>query len=342
MALCAGSVIAQGLASPWMNHHPIFITLVFSAIAIGYGGIGPGLLCVICSLLSIDYFVLNESREFSHTSALRVVLVLAQLSIAFLIRKAWMKAELEKRNAEAAIKARDYLVAIAAHELKTPISAMKLQMELLSRQAKDETLTQRLSTLNRQVSRLTDLVSSLLDVSRINTGRLELHPEDLSLGSVIDDLITRNSGLFRKAGCETKVQLQERIDGAWDRMRLEQVLMNLFSNAIKYGAGKPIIIKAWLDHDAMFSVQDFGIGIAPEDQQRVFDQFERAASHSNYGGLGLGLWIAKQIVEAKGGNIGVKSKLGEGSTFTVRLPLHCCPNPLIGTERWSGLARKAE
>lgn len=112
------------------------------------------------------------------------------------------------------------------------------------------------------------------------------------------------------------------IVGRWDRMRLEQVVMNLLSNAMKYGEGKPIRVVVEAAGDtAVLAVSDRGIGIAAKDQERIFDRFERAVSVDHYGGLGLGLFVAKQLVEAMGGTIGVDSKEGCGATFTVRLPL---------------------
>ena len=109
--------------------------------------------------------------------------------------------------------------------------------------------------------------------------------------------------------------------GKWDRLRLDQIVTNLLSNAMKYGSGEPIEVAMTGTPEAVrLEVRDHGIGIAPEHQSRIFDRFERAVSGRHYGGLGLGLWIVRQILDALGGSIRVRSAPGEGSTFTVELP----------------------
>jgi signal transduction histidine kinase len=131
-----------------------------------------------------------------------------------------------------------------------------------------------------------------------------------------------------------EVQVAGAVDGFWDRLRLEQILTNLLSNAVKYGAGRPITIdvgatgpeesaQIWL------AVRDRGIGMSPDDLGRIFGRFERAVSERNYGGLGLGLWIVRQVVEAMGGIISAESQPARGSTFTVRLPRRSAPSGLV-------------
>jgi two-component sensor histidine kinase len=164
------------------------------------------------------------------------------------------------------------------------------------------------------------LVDQLLDVSRINTGRLELRLEEVDLAAVARGVADRLAEQRERAGSILQLELEGPVVGEWDRLRLEQVVMNLLTNALKYGASRPIRMKVCsAGEKAMLQVEDRGIGIPKEDQTRIFERFERAASH-NYGGLGLGLFIARQIVQAHVGRIWVESEPGKGTTFFVELP----------------------
>ncbi|WP_224249069.1 hybrid sensor histidine kinase/response regulator [Hyalangium gracile] len=229
-----------------------------------------------------------------------------------------------------AIRVRDEFLSIAAHELKTPLTAMELQLSLLDRTATGvlqgtasaaEKLVTKIQQIARQVERLTGLTANLLDVSRAVAGRLMIAPEDTDFGSVIEDVLDKFLEQAERADCELRVDLEPGCVGHWDRLRLDQIVTNLLSNAIKYGAGTPVELRLRSQGDsAMLTVKDFGIGIAIEDQTRVFERFERAVSSRHFGGLGLGLWIVRQVVTAMGGAITVKSEPGSGSEFTVVLP----------------------
>jgi signal transduction histidine kinase len=231
---------------------------------------------------------------------------------------------------EDAVRARDDFLSIASHELRNPINAIQLQLVgvLRAAQRDEESLTRewiadRIGRATAQVGRITRLLDNLLDVSRLTTGRLDLEPETVDLGSVVHTVVE----LFRAEldGRQVTVRATEAI-GHWDRLRLEQIVMNLLSNAIKYGNGKPIEISLDVDGDrARLSVTDYGIGIDEESQKRLFGRFERAVSGLHYGGFGLGLWITRQIVETMEGQISVESRPGEGSTFSVILPLASSP-----------------
>jgi signal transduction histidine kinase len=229
------------------------------------------------------------------------------------------------RDAQAAVRLRDEFLSVASHELKTPLTSLKLQHGLIDRALAGEargSVGPRLSTAMRQVQRLTALVDSLLDVSRISLGRLALEPTDVDLGQAVRDAVDRMEEVFIQAGCPVRVDVPGPLPGRWDSLRLDQVLVNLLTNAAKYGAGRPVRVEAASEGtDAVrLSVRDEGIGIAPEDLPRLFGRFERAVSDRHYGGLGLGLYISRQIVDAMGGRIEVESRPGVGSVFTVRLP----------------------
>jgi signal transduction histidine kinase len=174
----------------------------------------------------------------------------------------------------------------------------------------------------RQVDRLTALVEDLLDVTRIKSGQFTFRREQVDLSEVIRKVATDYSDILRRAGCELDLTVRGSVIGRWDRSRIEQVAIALLSNAMKYGAkGRIVVDVAAKGALARLSVRDFGIGIAPADQERIFERFERAITASHYGGLGLGLYIARQIVVSHQGSIRVKSAPGFGATFTVELPL---------------------
>lgn len=219
-------------------------------------------------------------------------------------------------EARAAVRARDDFLSIASHELNTPLAALKLQLgRLLRHPPPKEQLAHRLQMIDRQVDRLGGLVLELLDVSRLRADRTELTLEQVQLDALIADLASRLDN-----GSEKLRLSLIPVTGLWDRMRIEQVITNLLSNALKYGAGNPVDVELTAGDDVCVTVRDRGIGIAAEDQARIFDRFERAVSGPRFTGLGLGLWISRRLVEAHGGTIAVTSTAGEGATFVVRLP----------------------
>jgi signal transduction histidine kinase len=183
-----------------------------------------------------------------------------------------------------------------------------------------EGFRERVALASGQVGRLTRLLDNLLDVSRIRGGALALELEDVDLKEVLEHVVDQFLG--EAVPGQMNFNANQPVVGRWDRLRLEQVVSNLLSNAIKYGEGRPIVIS--LDSDeraARLSVQDNGIGIAPEQQERLFARFERAVSRRQYGGFGLGLWITRQLVDAMGGEITVASRAGQGATFSIVLPI---------------------
>jgi len=225
-----------------------------------------------------------------------------------------------------AIRLRDEFLSIASHELRTPLTPLRLQLQstlkCLDKGETDEAdLRPRLELALRQTVRLGILVTDLLEVSRISSGRLTLQLEEMDLAESVRDVAERHEPEARNAGTTISVQT-EPVIGRWDRLRIEQVIANLLVNAIKYGGGLPVRLTVErADGGARLTVRDEGIGISTEDQDRIFDRFERAVSVRSYGGMGLGLYIAQQIVDAHGGRIQVRSARGEGSTFMVDLPM---------------------
>jgi signal transduction histidine kinase len=199
------------------------------------------------------------------------------------------------------------------------LTTLRLQAQQLARGPQESETTR---SLLRSVERLCRLVDQLLDVSRIAGGRVQLHIERSDLRSVVRDTATRLTDEARRNGCAIEIEDDGPVPADFDPLRIEQVVANLLSNAIKYGRGKPIEVKLLRDGTRVrLDVRDHGIGVPAEDQSRIFDRFARAVSVREYGGLGLGLFISRQIVEAHGGSIGVQSEPGEGATFTVEFPL---------------------
>jgi signal transduction histidine kinase len=234
------------------------------------------------------------------------------------------------REAQQAVRARDDFLSIASHELRTPLTPLRLQIgDLLDRaraselQAQPaEKVTARLESVSRQVDRMARLVSNLLDVSRIMAGRVALERESVELVELVREVLERADPEVQRGRYQVSFEATPPLFGRWDRLRIEQVVTNLVSNALKYGEGKPVeLCVQRKDGEALLEVRDHGIGVAPDQQERIFGRFERAVSARSYGGMGLGLYIVRRFVEAHGGTVRVESRLGEGSTFTVELPL---------------------
>ncbi|MCE0914082.1 MULTISPECIES: hybrid sensor histidine kinase/response regulator [unclassified Pseudomonas] len=253
-------------------------------------------------------------------------LLLAQLQVA--------RGELEH-----AVRMRDDFMSIVSHEVRTPLNGLILETQLrrlhLSRgnlaAFSEDKLKAMVERDERQINSLIRLVEDMLDVSRIRTGKLSIRPRTFDLGQLVRGLV---ENFATQAGAvDTPLELQrcDPLQGDWDEFRIEQVVANLLSNALRYGERKPVQVRVFEAGEmACVQVQDHGIGIDAQHLQRIFQQFERVAAQQATGGLGLGLYISEQIVLAHGGRIQVDSQAGIGSTFTVYLPLsaqsqHCDP-----------------
>jgi PAS domain S-box-containing protein len=226
--------------------------------------------------------------------------------------------------AERAIHARDEFLSIASHELRTPLTTLQLRMKSLQgdfADSVDARVRRKLESSLRQGQRLIGLVDNLLDVSRIASGQITLQREAFDLSEVVRELVERFTENATAAGVKMEFRSEGNVRGTWDRLRVEQIAENLIGNAIKYAPNAPIVVTvSGEDATARLTVRDHGPGIAPEDLDRIFGPFERAVSTRNYGGLGLGLYIAYQNAIAHGGTIFVTSEPGAGATFIAELP----------------------
>ena len=229
-----------------------------------------------------------------------------------------------------ALRSRDDFLMVASHELRTPLTSLQLTASSLLRQLQRSgaqplpgaMVIERMHAVKRQLDRLEQLVNALLDVSRLGTGRVELKLEAVDLVEVVHEVVRRVRDEATRQSVVLTVAAAAPVMGRWDRARLDQVVTNLLANAIKYGHGKPVELAVASDGEAAeLRVRDYGIGVAVEQHERIFGKFERAASERNYGGLGLGLWITRELVALLRGAVRVESAPGAGATFIVRLPL---------------------
>ena len=320
-------------AALWEQLKPLSLFFFWPAIILA-GWFGDLLTVLVATALSTVlalYFFIPPERSFAiadvkHGLDLVLFAVLgASISVASRIRERSRLHRLENESLKQALRARDDFLAMAAHELKTPVSAVLLELQGLQRSlGKDPATAAAAQRVGKAAScslRLDRLITEMLDVSRITTAGLHLEPEDVDLSEVVSEVV----GRFAETKCESTIAMdcEKGVTGHWDKLRVEQVVDNLVGNAVKYGMGKTIEVDLHAENStAILSVVDHGIGIDAEHQLKLFQRFERAVATRDYGGFGLGLWITREIVEASGGTVQVKSAPGQGSTFTVRLPRH--------------------
>jgi signal transduction histidine kinase len=229
-------------------------------------------------------------------------------------------AELEQQ-----LQALDEFLAIAAHELRNPMTPISAQLELLvaktPESSGDSELTRGLKRLEQLVDAYLRRTTLLLEVSRIRSGTLRLQIDPVNLSLLVREVTDRMMPLADRAGCSVHLTLEEGLIVRCDAMATEQVLENLLSNAVRYGPGEPIeITLSTIGVLGRLSVRDEGVGIPESDWSRIFEPFQTVRRINGAGGFGVGLWVTRRLVNAMQGEIAVASTPGAGSTFTVTLP----------------------
>ncbi len=238
--------------------------------------------------------------------------------------------ELDQQNqlragAEKALQERDLFISIASHELKNPLTSLQLRIDLLNRSLDHEDLSKplkaQLQGCKKSVDKFKQLINELLDISKIKAGGFLLTPHQFNLSELLNELIGQYCIDFERKGCQIISNIEDPVVGNWDKIKIGQVLTNLLSNALKYSEAKPIEINLRKNgNQVVFEIKDQGIGMSEENIKNLFQPYTRFVDEASVTGLGLGLYISKQIVEAHGGKIIVQSELGIGSTFKVEMP----------------------
>lgn len=352
------NLITIGLVAVLLMFYPsvspflIFIPAIL--IATWYAGFLSGIVTALISILGLIALLFLPTNKpilivesvFFIELALFVIL---SLFAAFVIDKAKNQKDIinyQKRlrqnkhlietlesnyeNAQKEIQARDQFLAIASHELKTPVTSMILQVQTAIHNIRNvslakfsvENLLKMLEGTEQQSQRLSKMVNDLLNLSLITTGRLDLEPEQVDLSAITKHVVDSFTEKLQRENNTVSVVAENPVVGMWDKVRITQAVTNLLSNAIKYGNNKPISITVTSANDkAKLVVRDNGIGISHDQQKRIFERFERAVTSREYQGLGVGLYITNQIVKAHNGTISVDSKTHGGTSFIIELPL---------------------
>ena len=274
-------------------------------------------------LQTIQFQYLNRDHTYSWmemtlNNQLKNPLINSIVAISRVITE---RKELED-NLKNALRLRDDFIAIASHELKTPIASIKLPLQMMGRKKETSSMPDNLSRIMEQFHSLQALIEDLLSVTRIRTGQLSVHPSKENLSLLVHSILEKFRHLFSASGSPLELQIEDNVLVNCDAIRMEQVITNLISNSLKYAPGTLISISLKkLNESVELHIQDHGPGIGPEQHESIFKCFERSSETAEVSGLGLGLYISKSIVEAHGGSIKLMSEKGKGACFIVTLPV---------------------
>lgn len=358
ISLSAGAILISWLLF-LLTNTTVFYLLSLLAIVISawYSGKKTAYFTLILTTLAIDYIFINPVNTIyigQLSSLVNLLIFLFTGAVIALIldrikntsdivmykqkEKEYLEiiTQLQKQSVhqQKEIKSRDEFLSIASHELKTPLSAMLLQIQTALYNIRSvslanfsvEKLLKMLQSTEQQSKRLSKMINDLLNVSLIRTGRLELEKEQADLGQLVKEVSDRFSEKAEREGSPLLLKTEKKVIGTFDKLRIEQAVTNLISNAIKYGAHEPIDIRVEKNGNfGRITVSDRGIGIPKDRQDRIFERFERAVSNHNYKGLGVGLYITQHIIRTHNGRVTLQSKPNAGSTFTIELPLTQIP-----------------
>ena len=339
--LVTGVILLASLALRQILEDAVPLVLFILAVMVSawYGGLGPGVLSSVLSVLAGNYFLMEPARSFSLSSPsdwLRVAAFLFTAgvvsSLSESLHEALRQAELRADALREADRRKDEFLAMLSHELRNPLAAIHNAVQILALHGHDPERTERTRELiERQLRQLVRLVDDLLDLSRVTRGKIRLRRAPVDLAQVVSTAVETSRPLIEARGHQLTVALPEpplHVDA--DAARLAQVLSNLLNNAAKYtrGAGRIDLLAELADGEVCLRVRDTGIGIAPEMLPRVFDLFVQAESSTDrtQGGLGVGLTLARQLIEMHGGTIEARSEgLGRGAEMVVHLPALSAP-----------------
>lgn len=239
-----------------------------------------------------------------------------------------------QQELQRSLKMRDEFMSLVAHELRTPLNTLFLETQMRSLQIKRgnaaafapqqmEAMVQR---DERQIKSMIRLIDDMLDVSRMRSGKLSIRPTQVQLMTLLERVVSDLSLQAATTGSSLTLLPHEPVSGCWDEFRVEQVIVNLLTNALRYGGGQPVEVSVeQMGECVRIDVRDSGKGIAPADLERIFEPFERGARNGEPKGLGLGLYISRQLAISHSGELRVTSNPGEGSTFSLMLPCAAVP-----------------
>ncbi len=347
ISLCLKLFFSQ-LAIPISSDLLFFPSIALSAWNGGYiAGLISSILCGI--LMQYPFFIPHAKNALPAELFQSLLFIFEGIAISSLIQLATSKKTLfeykkrekelgeiietiknEKKVLEKEIKSRDEFLSIASHELKTPLTSILFQTQYALHNIRNvslahfsiESLLKMLESVENQIRRLSKMINDLLNISLMTTGNFQLEYDDVDLHTVIENILTEFDPRLKRGKYEVVYTKTKEIIGKWDKVRIEQAISNLVSNAIKYGNGNPIEITVEKYHEKVhIYVEDSGIGIPKATQKKIFELFERGVSTEDFKGLGVGLYITQQIILAHGGEISVSSKVNKKTTFLITLPL---------------------
>jgi signal transduction histidine kinase len=277
-----------------------------------YGGFGPGILFTIISTIALNFFIRPILTPDTNVNLANTIIYVIQGLLISVIAEAKAQADEQK----------DDFIGYAAHEIKNPIAAIKGYASILKRKYSDTEITSISNKINSYSNTVADIINDLLDMTKIESGKIDFHDEEFDVYELIKDIIagqriiTKSHKILLEKGSHVKIKA--------DRIRIGQVITNLISNAIKYSPdGDKVIVKIDLHHrNITVSIQDFGIGIPTEQQNKVFQRFYRSSNAHHANGLGIGLYIARTIINHYKGQLWLKSKIDRGTTFFIQLPVN--------------------
>ncbi|TFW31488.1 hybrid sensor histidine kinase/response regulator [Massilia horti] len=235
-----------------------------------------------------------------------------------------------QQELQRSLRMRDEFMSLVAHELRTPLNTLYLETQMRALQLKRGILPTAdpaqigamIKRDERQITAMIRLIDDMLDVSRMKSGKLSIRPGRVELMSLLERVVSDLALQAQAGGCLLTLVPHPPVTGWWDEFRIEQVIVNLLTNALRYGGGQPVEVSVHIDTGKVrIDVRDHGRGIAPEDMERIFEPYERGARNGDPKGLGLGLYISRQLAASHSGSLSATSTPGAGSTFSLELPV---------------------